>query len=101
MVIDVLKFKSIVEKVCKKYIDRNGQYLDTAQDCFWYVDMSEAVDFSKSPESLCVGSLKDDYSTLEKVLDEEREINILDLDRISDLFKLISFEIENRKDKML
>ena len=57
--------------------------------------------FSKKQDSLCVGSLEDDYVTLEEILNEKRIINILDLDRISDIFKIISYEVEMSKDKMM
>lgn len=39
--------------------------------------------------------------TLEEILNEKRIINILDLDRISDIFKIISYEVEMSKDKMM
>lgn len=101
MKINVLKLKNIVNDVCNKFIENNGNYIETEHDNFWYVDMEQALDFQKKPDSLCVGSLEDDYVALEEILNEKRTINILDLDRISDIFEIISYEVEKSKDKMM
>lgn len=101
MKINITELKNIVNDVCDKFIENNGNYIETEYDNFWYVDMEQALDFQKKPESLCVGSLEDDYVTLEGILNEKRIINILDLDRISNIFKIISYEVEMSKDKMM
>ncbi len=100
MKLDISKFKDIVEAICDKYIENNGKYLETEQNNFWFVNLEQAIDFKKEPDSWCVGSLEDDYFCLEEIILKRREVNILDLDRISNMFKLLSYEIENSKDKM-
>ena len=101
MIIDILELQNVVQEICKKYIENNGRYLETEEDNFWFIDMEMGLDLKNTPSSLCVGSLEDDYMSLVEISNGKREVNILDLDRISNIFKLISFEIEKRKDKML
>ncbi len=101
MKINILEIKDIVSCVCDKFIENNGNYLETEQDYFWYVDMEQALDFQKKPSSLCVGSLEDDYRALKEIVKDKRIINILDLDRVSDLFKIISYEVEKSGSKMM
>lgn len=101
MIIDVLELQNVVQKICRKCIENNGRYLETEENHFWFIDMERGLDFKDEPSALCVGSLEDDYISLGEISSESREVNILDLDRISNIFKLISYEIEKSKDKML
>ena len=101
MKIDVSVLKEVVNIVLNRYIDNNGKWLETEQDNFWFIDMEQAVNLKKEPSSLCVGSLEEDYIALQEILANQRIANILDLDRISDLLKIISLEVENSKDKIM
>lgn len=50
---------------------------------------------------MCVGSLEDDYGSLMEILSLNRKVNILDMDRIANIFKILSYEIEKQKDIIL
>lgn len=100
MKIDVAMLQKIVNQVCEKYYSYNGQYLNTEIDYFWFIEMDQGIDFQKEPDAL-VASLEDDYHSLEELGRGEREISIIDLDRISNIFKAVSYEIEHQKDKFL
>ncbi|MDB2038653.1 hypothetical protein PM001_21430 [[Clostridium] symbiosum] len=101
MKIKVSEIQNIAMAICIKYIENNGEYLETEQDNYWFVDMEQAIDLKKEPDSWCVGSLEDDYLCLEEIISQKRDVSILDFDRISNLFRLISYEIEKSKKKML
>ena len=101
MKIIISEIKDIAIAICNKYIENNGEYLETKQDNFWFVDMEQAIDLKREPNFWCVGSLEDDYLCLKEITAQKREVSILDLDRISNLFKLISYEIEKSKQKIL
>lgn len=97
----VSEIKDIAIAICNRYIENNGEYFETDQDGFWFVDINEAIDLRKIPSAWCVGSLEDDYLCLQEIVSKKREVNILDLERISNLFKLIAYEIEEDKGKIL
>ena len=101
MRLDISRLKDIAMAICDKYMENNGKYLETEKDNFWFIEMEQAIDLQKEPDSWCVGSLEDDYFDLEEIVLKGREVNILDLDRFSNLFKLLSYEIEKSKDKIL
>lgn len=50
---------------------------------------------------MAVGSLEDDYLNLERIVTEADSVNILDLERIANIFRRISFEVENSKNKFI
>lgn len=101
MNINVANLKKIVNLVLEEYISNNGSIIETEEDNFWYIDTADALEFSRSPDNICVGSLIDDYESLEKLLSEGRGVNILDLDRIANVIKFISLEIERDGNKYL
>jgi hypothetical protein len=101
MTINIRELKVIVEKVLEKCISNNGEMLNTEEDKFWYIDTPDGIDFSKVPDNLFVGSLVDDYINLEAIIKEGRNVDILDLERISNVIKFISFEIDRSPDKFL
>lgn len=100
MKIKVSQIQDIVMAICNKYIENNGENLETEQDNFWFIDMEQAINLKREPDSWYVGSLEDDYICLEEIISKKRDVNILDLDRISNLFRLLSYEIEKSKEKM-
>lgn len=101
MKIDLLVLKAITEELCDRYVQLNGRYLNTEIDLFWDVPMEQAVDMNHVPEKMNVESLADDHIELEKLVDGNREISICDLDRVANLFKVISFEIERGSEKCM
>lgn len=50
---------------------------------------------------MSVGSLADDYLNLERLETEDDSVSILDLERLANIFRLISFELENSKNKFI
>ena len=54
--------------ICDKYMENNGKYLETEKDNFWFIEMEQAIDLQKEPDSWCVGSLEDDYFDLEEIV---------------------------------
>lgn len=99
--IDLEKLGKSAEIICKKLVQNNGRYLDTEKDYFWFIDMEAGLDLKKEPDFLSVGSLADDYLNLERLETEDDNVSILDLERIANLFRLISFEVENDKNKFI
>lgn len=92
--------KKIVNLVLEKYIENNGEIVDTEFDYFWNVLSEDALNFQQEPQKLAVDSFVDDYTALKEIL-TGREINILDLERISNIFRLISIETDKSADKFI
>ena len=51
MKIKVSEIQNIAMAICNKYIENNGEYLETEQDNYWFVDMEQAIDLKKEPDS--------------------------------------------------
>lgn len=100
-IIDLEKLGKIAGIICKKLAQNNGRYLDTDKDYFWFIDMEAGLNLKKEPDFLSVGSLADDYLNLERRETEDDSVSILDLERIANIFRLISFEVESSKDKFI
>ncbi len=94
----LLRFLMIME-LSRTNTENNGKYLETEEDNFLFIDMEIGLDLKNKPSSFCVGSLEDDYMSLGEISNGKREVNILDLDRISNMFEIILFEIEKGKIK--
>lgn len=101
MNINIINLKKIVDLVLEKCIQNNGAEIQTDEDNFWFIDTADSIDFSQTPNNICVGSLIDDYKSLEILISDERDINILDLDRIANVVKFVSLEIERDNNKHL
>lgn len=101
MNINIIKLKRIIDLILEKCIQNNSDEIETKEDNFWFIDTADSIEFSQKPNNICVGSLIDDYKSLETVISEKREANILDLDRVANVIKFISLEIERDNDKYL
>lgn len=101
MNINIVDFKKIVNFVLDKCILSNGFEIETEEDNFWFIDTADGIDFSQNPNNICVGSLIDDYKSLQTLISGERDVNILDLDRVANVIKFISLEIERDDNKHL
>ncbi len=100
MEIDISILQRLTNLICENYIERNGQFININIDYFWNIDLKQAVKLSDIPDKFEVDSLEDDYNSLIRLLSCNREVNILDIDRISNIFKAISYETEMQKDKL-
>lgn len=103
MKIDINLLKEVTLLVLQRYIDFNGTCLNTEVDYFWDIDMDSAVNFQSLPieKAFLVQSLEDDYKCLEEVAKSIREISIIDLDRLADIFKAISYEIDKSENRII
>lgn len=81
MKINISDLQKVIYEVMKQYIEFNLEEVNTNQDNFWFIDMENALDFTKEPTSMCAGSLEDDYCNLMEILSLNRNINSLDIDR--------------------
>ena len=92
--------QKIVDLVCEKYIENNGEIINTEFDYFWNILSEDALNFQQEPQELAVDSFVDDYIALKEIL-MGREINILDLERIANIFRLISIKTDKSADKLI
>lgn len=99
MQIDINLVAKMFNRVCEKYVELNGNIIETNIDCIWKIDMVDATDFSKLPDDFCVESLEDAYKELKRVFDDEKEISIVEIERLADIMQVCSYEIEHQNDK--
>ena len=103
MKIDISLLKEVTLLVLQRYIDFNGTCINTEVDYFWDIDMDNAVNFQTLPieKDLLVQSLEDDYKCLEDVVKSFREISVIDLDRLSNVLKVVAYEVDKSQNKIV
>jgi hypothetical protein len=82
----------IMERLAESYIERGADTVVVDNmDEYWFVAAPEWTDFTKPPE-LSVGSLSDDWTALNNVLEGEMP-TANDFDRLAALLRVVSEQI--------
>ena len=80
-------------KVLADQISNAGE-IELNEDYYWKLDEGETYNVEVSPNVTSIGSLHDDYQSLERVLNRnEIYISSVDIDRLSSLLKFIGYQI--------
>jgi hypothetical protein len=80
---------ALINKIEK--LDNSSFTLD--KDLYWSIQDEELYNVYKEPEKITIGSLKDDWDFLQKILIEKREVIGYDFNMASNLLKLIGNNI--------
>lgn len=95
----------IIDQVCRGIFDELNKkkinVIKTDVDYFWNIDISDALNFDEEIPKICIESIKDDYEALLEISNGRRNVNILDLDRIANIIRVIAYEIENSQTYIL
>lgn len=90
-------FMNILNELKKKEV----YMIETDVDYFMNIDISDAINFKEKNPNICVESINDDYEAIIKISNNKRKINVLDLERIANVIRVITYEIENSKINIL
>jgi hypothetical protein len=98
MKVTVRELRILFEKLLNKMEEQNGiQSLEIDIDYYWVVSSCEWTNF-ESEVSLNVGSLIDDWESLQKVISEENIATYVDFDRLASILRAVSETIIPLKD---
>lgn len=90
-------FMNILNELKKKEV----YMIETDVDYFMNIDISDAINFKEKNPNICVESINDDYEAIIEISNNKRKINVLDLERIANVIRVIAYEIENSKINIL
>lgn len=63
------------------------------KDLYWNIKDEELYNMYEEPKEITIGSLKDDWNFLQKILNEEREVIGYDFNKVSNILKIIGDKI--------
>ncbi|MBD2197054.1 MULTISPECIES: hypothetical protein [Calothrix] len=92
------EIKQIFELLFQRIKDDKIEFVDVETDFYWLITSDEWSYFDSSPEAV-VGSLVDDWDSLQEVLESERIVTYLDYERFASILRAMSETIAPSKKK--
>jgi hypothetical protein len=89
MHINVDKLEQIFQFLLQRINDDKIEFVDVKTDFYWLITSDEWSNFDSSPEAV-VGSLVDDWDSLQEVLESKRITTYLDYDRFASILRAVS-----------
>ncbi|BAZ49461.1 hypothetical protein NIES4103_20730 [Nostoc sp. NIES-4103] len=87
--ITVDELKQIFELLFQRIKDDKIEFVDVETDFYWFVTSDEWSNFDSSP-NVAVGSLIDDWDSLQEILRNKRIVTYLDYERFASILRVIS-----------
>jgi len=83
---------ALINKIEK--LDNSSFSLDN--DLYWSIQDEELYNIYEEPQEITIGSLKDDWDFLQKILNEEREVIGYDFNKVSNILKKIGSDLTKK-----
>ncbi|MEH2327044.1 MAG: hypothetical protein V7K32_26480 [Nostoc sp.] len=96
--ITVDEIKLIFELLFQRIKDDQIEFVDVKTDFYWLITSDEWSNFDFSPEAV-VGSLVDDWDSLQEVLESKHIVTYLDYERFASILRATSETIAPSKKK--
>ena len=98
--ITVDEIQQIFELLLQRIKDDKIEFVDIETDFYWLITSDEWSNFNSSPEAV-VGSLVDDWDSLQKVLESKCIVTYLDYERFASILRVISETIAPSNKKLV
>jgi hypothetical protein len=89
---NVNNLEAILTRLISRLREQGVQELSFANDMYWDISIDQIDLLSAKPE-LMVGSLDDDISFLNRIIEEDFISNYLELERLAALFKFMAKQL--------
>jgi NADPH-dependent 7-cyano-7-deazaguanine reductase QueF-like protein len=96
--IPVDELKQMFELLLQRINDDKIEFVDVETDFYWLITSDEWTNFNSSPEA-AVGSLVDDWDSLQEVLESKSIVTYLDYERFASILRAMSETIAPSKKK--
>ena len=96
--ITVDDLKQIFEFLLQRINNDKIEFVDVETDFYWLITSDEWSNFDSSPEAV-VGSLVDDWNSLQEILEDKRIVTYLDFERFASILREISETIAHSEKK--
>ncbi len=94
--ITVDELKQIFEFLLQRINNDKIEFVDVETDFYWLITSDEWSNFDCSPEAV-IGSLVDDWDSLQEILENKRIVTYLDYERFASILREISETIAPSK----
>lgn len=74
--------------------NKNIRKIETDIDYFWNIDISDAIKFEKKEPTAVVESISEDYAAICEVNKNKRNPNVIDIEKLANIIRIIAYEIE-------
>ena len=78
-------------KLLKK---KNIRTIKTDIDYFWNIDISDAIKFEIVEPTIVVESISEDYAEVCEVNTNKRNLNVTDIEKLTNIIRILAYEIE-------
>lgn len=83
------EIKHIFERLIQRISDDKIEFIDIETDYYWIITSDEWDNFSSTP-NMIVGSLVDDWISLQRILEIEHIVTYVDYERFASILRAIS-----------
>lgn len=94
--IDITSLEIVISSLFNRLKSKEITRFQFSKDFYWSVPEEDLTDLDKAPE-LHVGSLKDDIDFINSLVREDYDASFLELERLSSIFKAISWQLAIEK----
>lgn len=94
--ITVDELKQIFELLLQRINNDKIEFVEVETDLYWLITSDEWSNFNSSPEAV-VGSLKDDWNSLQEILENKQIVTYLDYERFASILRVMSETIAPSK----
>ncbi|MEM9922158.1 MAG: hypothetical protein AAF915_00120 [Cyanobacteria bacterium P01_D01_bin.50] len=98
--ITVDDLKQIFEFLLQRINNDKIEFVDVETDFYWLITSDEWSNFDSSPEA-AIGSIVDDWNSLQEILEDKRIVSYLDFERFASILREISETIAPSKNKFV
>ena len=60
----------------------------------WNIDISDAIKFEEKEPTIVVESICEDYTEVCNVNTKKRNLNVLDIEKLANIIRILAYEIE-------
>jgi len=96
MKVSINKLKKICTLLLKQIDEIQGQEFNIDNDFYLMVSRLERQNIEKENPKLSIGSINEDLEALEKVLTKKKDLDILDLEKIGQVFISLGQMLEKK-----
>ncbi|GGJ59585.1 hypothetical protein [Deinococcus roseus] len=92
MEIDIEKLNLVFNRILDRISSLENASIKLEADYYWMIPGDQLTNLNLGNIDPVIGSLSDDWMELSKLLDTERPVSFVDLDRLANLLRMMSEE---------
>lgn len=87
------ELKQILFTIINKIDNLNEAEISFHKDLYWNINDEELYNVYEEPKNITIGSIKEDWDFIQKILTDDREIINYDFNKIANILRLVGEKI--------